>query len=169
MSDLRDRLRSRKLPSVTVSIRLDSTVEADAAQSELEQAKSALYEAIKRDDPNLEPYQDRVTAAEAAYEPFLHHFEVQVIPPSQYEAIIAACPPTDEQREKRYAYNPETFRPALLAACVAGELTEDDWLEMESSGELTPGELNTLFSTAFRLNERAPDVTVGKGLSPTRS
>jgi hypothetical protein len=169
VSDLRDRLRARTLPSVTVSIRLDHSVEADAAEQELEQARLALEFAIKTQNPDDHEVRVRVGRAEEIYDQYLEHFEVKVIPPALYEQIIAACPPTEEQQAKGFMVNPDTFRPALLAACVSGELSESDWLEMESTGELTPGELATLYQTAKQLNERSPDVMVGKGSSPTRS
>jgi hypothetical protein len=74
--------------------------------------------------------------------------------------------PTEQTQGQRW--NPTTFRPAVLAACVVtadGEdpMSADDWEQAAKLGEIGVGEYNALFSAAVNLNLRAPASAVGNG------
>lgn len=162
---LADRLRERGLPSTTVPIRTGRIADT-------QQARAALDEAIRlRDkapgiDPDLEQaVVDARTALDACYE----DVTVKAIEPAAYEALVAAHPPTDEQDEQGFAWNPDSFVPALLAACVDMGLSEDEWLEMCSAGPLALGESAELFEAAVKVNGRSPDLRTGKGFAQTGS
>lgn len=94
--------------------------------------------------------------------------ELRAIPADVWEALVAAHPPTKEQREQGAEWNTATFRPALLALSVVtpdGEepLTEKDWGQLTTSGAMAAGELTLLFNVAVSLNDRSPLASVGKG------
>lgn len=60
--------------------------------------------------------------------------------------------PTVEQRARGMQFNPETFAPALVAACLTDpELSEADAKEIWESGAWSTGELSFLFDTASSL------------------
>ncbi len=89
---------------------------------------------------------------------------VRAIPADDWEALVALHPPTEAQRERGDAWDPATFRSALLAACVLtpeGEepLTEEEWADAAASGWMVVGELNALFNCAYLLNDRTPQVS----------
>lgn len=60
--------------------------------------------------------------------------------------------PTMEQKARGFAFNVNTFAPALVAACsVEPELTEADAKEIWESETWSTGELNHLFDTCSSL------------------
>lgn len=60
--------------------------------------------------------------------------------------------PTVEQRARGMVFNPETFSPALVAACLIDpEMSESEAREIWTSTEWSTGELNFLFETASTL------------------
>ena len=60
--------------------------------------------------------------------------------------------PTTEQKARGLAFNPDTFAPALVAACsIEPELTETDTKEIWTSESWSTGELNYLFDTVSNL------------------
>jgi hypothetical protein len=87
--------------------------------------------------------------------------------PKVWEDLVLAHPPTPEEQEGGAWWHVETFRPAVLEACVVtpeGEdpLTAADWQELATGGHLAAGELVLLFNVAVRLNDRSPLMSVGK-------
>ena len=76
-----------------------------------------------------------------------------------YDKLLAAHPPTKEQKADGGAYDPETFGPALLAASfVEPELTEEQALELWKSDSWSRGEISTLFFSCVELNVIGFDV-----------
>jgi hypothetical protein len=93
---------------------------------------------------------------------------VRTLPPPEWEALVELHPATEEQQSQGMTWNPVTFRPALLEACVVtpeGDepLTADDWAQIVKAGELAAGEYNALCNVAVNLNLRSPASAVGKG------
>lgn len=165
---LRDRLRSRSLPTTTVAIVADRAA-FDAAEREYDDAARALAAEQARGSFDLDAERARVAAAQTALDALQAEvFTLRALPPAEWEALIEAHPPTPEQLERGAQWNPSAFRAALLAASVVvpdGEAapSEQDWLDYAAAGQLSAGELNTLFDAAIALNGRAPQVSTGKG------
>lgn len=165
---LRDRLRARQLPTAEARISADP-VAYRAAEQYLEACTRTLQLVQVRGDVDLAPYRRAVEQAQAALDAQpVEVFTLKCLAPAEWEALVDVHPPTDEQRKQGWSWNVATFRPALLAECVAapeGEkaLTEMDWRQLAEEGQLAAGELDLLFATAVQLNARQPDVSVGKG------
>lgn len=165
----RERLLGRRIPPTPVAIRVDFSAEADAAYAEHEAASRALQMAEFR-GADLDAERARVDAAKAAIEPYLEVLLVAPVAPDLHDDLIGAHPPTDEQRKQGAQWDTDTFMPALLAACIGQELpegermAEKDWAEWASTASASAsGELVTLFQTCVTVNDRSPDVRVGKG------
>lgn len=167
---LRDRLRQRQLPHTTVSLRVDFSPEADLAEQELRNALLELSVA-QANGQDVTEVDTRVVAAQAAVDRCFEQLTVNALPPADMEALVAAHPPTPAQRQQdpSVAWNETTFRPAILAACVQGDLTEDDWAELITKGVFTLGEVKALVNAVMVVNDRSPDVLVGKGSTPNRN
>lgn len=145
---LKDKLAKASRATVTAQLRIGNVTAAQAA----------LTAAQADGDP------DRIKAATAAvgacYEPVV----LTALHPAQMETLLGKHPPTDEQRERtKSVFNLDTFVPALLAASIESDMTEDDWAEYTSTGAMTAGEVADLFSKAWELNYRVPDVDLKKG------
>lgn len=147
---LRDRLRARSRPTATHDLR----VEDDTA------ARNELAAALQDGAP------ERIEAAQTALQTCYETLHLTALPPADMEALIAAHPAPGGSDS---AWNPATFIPALLVACVGGDATEDDWAEWTTKGPLSVGESRDLLNAVLAVNYRTPDLSVGKGSPPTRS
>lgn len=167
----RERLAKRKLPSATVSIRLDPTsTEADEAREELRQAELDLRLAEESPDhTRLSDLREALQTAQARVDAAFEYFVINAIPAHEFEALINDHPPSPDQRKEGMSWNRETFFPALLAACVEGSESARDWADMLKDGTFILGEWTALISTALQLNDRSPDVNLGKGSTSIRS
>ena len=151
---LRDRLAKGTRPRVTYPLRVEDDT---AARSELAAATASGDE-------------ERITLAREAVDACYEQVAIVALPPAEMEELLGQHPPSDSQRKDGAIFDRVTFVPALLAACVESDVTEDDWREYTSTiGPMTPGEVNALFNTAWDLNYRAPDPWVGKGSEQTPS
>lgn len=170
---LRDRLQQRQIPTTTFHLRVAFGDDADEARQRWEDAADALEAAKQRGEQDLVPLREKVAEAKAAADPFYEKLLLKALLPADFEELITQHPPTGEQREQARArggeasWNGDTFVPALLAACVTGEdpeeaLSEQDWAWMLTKGPLTSGEKSLLFNTCLEINDRSPDVHVGK-------
>lgn len=163
----RERLLGRRIPPTRVSIRADFSVESDIALGVVDTARQALLAAQARgDDPA--PFQQRLDEAEAAAEAFYEVLTVSPIPANQYEALVDAHPPSEDLRKQGYQWDPVTFVPALLAACIGQDeddpMTVEDWAKLASEpAAVASGEIAALFQVCIQVNDRSPDVRVGKG------
>lgn len=144
---LKDRLATRKRPSITYQLRIDDDT---VAQSELVAARVA-------DD------EGRIVAAQSAVEACYEQVTITALPPAELEELLQANPPPPAEQGKKL-FNPVTFVPALLAVCVQADppVTEEDWAEFTTTGAMTAGEVAGLFNTAWELNYRIPDPNLGK-------
>lgn len=164
----RDRMLGRRIPPTPVSIRVDFGPESEAAFAEHETALRDLETAESR-GVDYAAAQACVDETKAALEPYQEILQVSPIPPSVYDDLIGENPPTDEQRKQNYSWNPDTFGPALLAACIGQELpdndrmSEKDWIAWASGSGAGHGEYVALVNTCLAVNDRTLNVHVGKG------
>jgi len=75
------------------------------------------------------------------------------------DALQAKHQPTPKQKIDGMSWNPDTFAPALVAACLQDpEVSEQEMKEIWESGEWSAGELGTLFNTASQLCMEGMDI-----------
>lgn len=165
----RDRLLGRRIPPTPVAIRVDFSPEADAAFAAHETAQQERDLAETR-NAGLSEADTRLAETKAALAAYQEILQVSPLPPSLYDELIGEHPPTDEQRAQHYSWNPDTFGPALLAACIGQELpdaermSEKDWIAW-AAGTASAGhaEYVLLVNTCLEVNDRTLNVHVGKG------
>lgn len=76
----------------------------------------------------------------------------QALSPKEFDDLIAAYPPTPKQKTDGMSYNPDTFGPALVAACaLEPKMTVAEVTAIIDSGTWSPGEVNTLTGGAMSL------------------
>lgn len=170
---LRDTLRARGLPHVTVPIRAVSSAQLAAAEIELASASAAFADAEARRTLST-ALRRRVEAAQAAIDDCYTPLIVRALPPAEMEALLAEHPAADEQHG--VPFHRATFVPALLARCVFDDpeatepaMTEPEWAEEFAKGSGSLGELGALFSACWQVNDRSPDPRLPKGSTPTIS
>jgi hypothetical protein len=152
---LKDRLASRKRPSVTHRLRIDDDT---AARGELAAAK-------------LAGDNDRAAVARAAVEACYEEFVIVALPPGprrnpqpddpiDMETLLKQHPAPDG---KKLLFNAATFAPALLAVCVQSEISEEEWADYLTTGVLNTGEAADLFNKAWEINYHIPSADIPKG------
>lgn len=149
---LKDRLTARKRPATTYALRIDDDT---IARSELAAALAAGDEG-------------RVVAAREAVEACHEQVTVTALPPAELEELLEAHPPLPADQAKKM-FNPVTFVPALLAACVDSDIDEQSWAEFTTTGAMTRGEVADLFNTVWDINHRIPSPSLPKESTWTRS
>jgi len=76
-----------------------------------------------------------------------------------YDAIVTEHQPTKEQKKEGNQWNPDTFPPALIAACsVDPRLTVEQATSLWESEDWSQGELMGLFIAAVKLNNEGLDI-----------
>lgn len=152
---LKARLSKRELPTAEFPLRISDDSEA---RGELVAAQYELRLAEGRDDANeAKAAKAKVTKAQKKVDSHYETLILRAIPSVDMERLIELHPPKKDSDD---AWNVETFRPALLAACVEGDMTEQDWAEFLAGCPL--GDKRELFTAALRVNDRSPDPSVGK-------
>jgi hypothetical protein len=164
MASLRARLLARERPRAEFRLRITDPATADRA---LREASTAWRLAVYRDGDDSDAARDakaKADEAQAEVDACYETLQLTALPPADMEALITAHPPTAEQREAgQTPWNTETFRPALLAACVEGDMTEADWADFITKGPVSLGEVAALWAAALGVNDRTPDASVPKG------
>lgn len=160
-----ERLHGRVLPTETVPLPANPD-EYARLDRDLAAATWALEQARDRGSADVAALRAAVDAAQAALhaQPVVE-VTVRALPPAVWEALVDECPPTEDERGRNLEWNVATFRPALLSASVVLADGEEppDWELLAKEGQLTVGELNSLFTVAINLNYRGPARAVGKG------
>lgn len=96
--------------------------------------------------------------------------KVRAIGSREYDDLLAAHPPTAKQKKEDSAtpYNPETFPPALIAACASEPaMTVEQATEIWESEHWSRGELTTLFFGCMEVNAKGLDVPFNESDSGT--
>lgn len=163
----RERLLGRRLPPTEVVIRVEFGADAEAADAEHRDATTTVTN-LRLMGVDASEAEVRVAAAREALLPFCEVLQVHPIAADLFEQLVGDHPPTDEQRARGDQWNVNTFAPALLAACIGQDevdpMTEKDWREWWTTPRAAAaGELGKLFDTCLQVNDRSPDVQVGKG------
>lgn len=159
------KLRARQAPTYTLRICDDD--DAKDAVARAERARRRVS-----DDLDLNPGDTYLTqmaaAADAALRRARERLEAATLmtltfrglPRPDYQALVKAHPPTEEEAEDGAAWNENTFPAALIAAASVDGMSEDDARELMTTW--APAEAFALFRAA-----QAPQETdrtdLGKG------
>lgn len=128
------------------------------------QARAALTEALESGNP------DRIADAKTVVAACYEQITITALPPNEIEDLLKKHRPTPEQEKRGALYNPDTFKPALVAACVLdSDITEDDWAEYMTKGPMSFGESVALFNACWDVNYPPPDPWLPKEWTGTRS
>ncbi|MFO7164906.1 MAG: hypothetical protein DIU75_016375 [Mycolicibacterium hassiacum] len=170
-ADKWDRLRARQRPTTTYRI----VVDPDG----LPAAQQAFAAAVRERDrvkatavgrgraAALRRAEQAVAEAQARLDACYADIVLQALRPADLEALVAAHPPTAEQMEAARkqsrergtdpewpAWNDDTFRPALIAACaVDPQRSAEEWAEFMAEC-LSEGEQTGLWRACLEVNHR---------------
>jgi len=155
------KLRERQLPTRTLEF-FDEEARETRDRTNIENIAAQADEKMTADEKAAA--QAAYDEAQAAYDDSLISLTFKALPRPEYEALISAHPPTDDQERLGEAYNVDTFAPALIAACSLDPMTEADARDLLAS--LNQGESGAMFQTCVQINGTIR-VSVGKGSRPT--
>lgn len=172
----RDHLRSSKKPNiakVTIVLDPDAADRYTEAKDKYDRAKIRMD--VRREDPDLiddfEAAQAWLDEVRSDIEEDVFVFEFKALGRKKYEKLLSDHPATEAQQaeakkeKSSYGFNPETFPPALVFACmVDNELTWEDFMEEVWDGENWAGsETTALYLGAMSANADRKTVDMGNG------
>lgn len=166
-ANLRQRLRDRQRRSVTYPLAVVDTADAEAA---LARARSEYQRAVLthgEGHADVDTARQAVETAEAREAECYEHVVVRALAADEFEALVDAHPATDGETD-RVPWRTATFRPALLAACVDSDMTEDDWAAFFAE-QGSYGDRVGIYNAALEVNTRSPAPSVPKDSTPTSS
>ncbi|MFE7609249.1 hypothetical protein [Streptomyces celluloflavus] len=151
-------------PTKTVELLLDGELVERVERLEHEHA-----EALRTDEESNAPDRAPAIAVEIdalreQAEESRQTFTFQALPHRAYRRLLTEHPPTVEQIAQAKdngleasAFDPDTFAPVLVAAtCTDPTGTPEEWAEMW--GELSDGQVATLFTTSLATQFQVPDL-----------
>lgn len=159
-----ERARQRKRPVLKMTICDDTVIKSalEIARHTLRQLKAAA--ADRPDDATvtvaLTQAEQDLAEAQAAFDAEAYDLRFEALPRTDFEDLKKQHPPTEAQAEDGFAFNIDTFGPALVSAASLDGLTVDDaasfldtWAENEAAA---------LFNTAWSAQQENR-TDVGKG------
>lgn len=98
-------------------------------------------------------------------------FHFRALPPEVYDQMQFQHPPTESQQKLGMAYNPDTYVPAVIAACSVDGITPEQVRDLitpdvDGNTALNQGDLSVMFAKCRQINE-VPRANLGKGSRPT--
>jgi hypothetical protein len=152
-SDLRDALSRKRRPSRTYRMLLTDPQEAQTALEEAQAQARIVFLRQEAGSPDREAAEAEVLAAKRKLEACWHKVVLRGISAQRFTDLVAKHPPTRDGKLDGDQWNPETFQPALIAACAEdSDMTEQEWAAELDSDRWPLGERNALFAEALALN-----------------
>lgn len=163
----RERLRQRQ--AATAVLRVCDDDDLKATRDEAARARRMTHAQLENETTEagreraqkaLDAAEQALTGAEQAVDDATITLTFRGLPRREYEALIKAHPPTEEQAEDGDAWNTETFAPALVAASsVDGMTTEDAEFFL---AEWSAAEARRLYDAAMGV-QQTNRLDLGKG------
>jgi hypothetical protein len=153
------------LDEITPREKLVPIITRGDLSAELEQLEAKLRTMVTEalaDPPERVEVAEQIKSLEAETEKHTRVFRVRSIGPD-YGDLFADHPPTDEQRQAGYDYNPKTFQPAAVAACCVDPAMSAEKAELLRK-RLSQGQWAKLVSAAIEVNV-GPDSVPKSGLA----
>ncbi|WP_229401912.1 hypothetical protein [Micromonospora okii] len=166
MSNIKDRIKSARLPERTVPICLrgDLTAEFEDLERQLEDALRTPATSLEGDGAGS--IAERMEVLRQQMRDDTTAFRVRAMPPPRWRAFCAEHPPrkTDagevDERDRLIGVNVETFYEALIRkSVVEPALDDEDWAALlGDDGVLTDRQFADLADAAWSVNRREVDI-----------
>lgn len=92
-------------------------------------------------------------------EPTEFVIRLQALGGTDYDELLAKHKPTNEQKDKGMIFNPDTFMPALIAACTTTPaMSYSEAAMLYNSEEWSGGEISSWFLACQRVNNGGVDI-----------
>lgn len=166
--DLAALLAAARLPERTVDLCLrgDLQAEWENLQRNLEEAKRVPDMRSLGDPPPGAELEDAIHALEVTMAASVLTLTLRALNRKAFQDLALKHPPRpDDQRDKMYGLNFESFNADLIrACCVDPELDDDQWAHLIEV--ITPGQYRLLGDTCEVLNHSPVDVPFSSNASP---
>lgn len=177
-------ISKKKAVTKTVAIPLDPGLAEELTKAKEERDNLARTAAIRDKDTDAAARLWQAEENVAQIEQQLRdtdsvaYFKLRAIGRAAFDALVNAHPPTSAQRAKakslglggEMAWNPDTFPPALVAACLVDpEMTEDQARLLWEDDSWNAAETQALMDAALEVNGTRSIVELGKDSAKIRS
>lgn len=164
-------LAAARLPERTVDLCLrgDLQAEWEMLQRDLDEAKrvaKASASLAGEESEDVAALAERMQALEATMAESVLTVRLRALNRKAFQDLLLAHPPRkDDQRDKLYGFNVDTFNDALVrASCVDPEFNDDQWDQFTQV--ITSGQHAELSETAGALNHSRVDIPFSSSGSP---
>lgn len=165
--DVKEMIRSAKLPEATVPLclRADLVAEYERTERDLAAAVKAAGDSLAGPGGQARALEERLAALREEMTGSTLTVTLRALPTAKYRALMDEHPPrvVDDQVDRRdrvFGFNIDTFFDALARACVvAPDLDDEDWEALTGEdGKLTDAQYGVLTDTAWKLNRKDVDL-----------
>ena len=157
-------MAGKKAVTKTVDVQIDGEVAGEIAElRRLVRAARDSDRGANKPDTEL-AVQDKLDALIEASKSTVVTFTFTSIGRYEYDELVAAHQPTDDQKKAGSDFNDDTFPPVLVAAaCIDPEMSVEQAEEIFSSQLWNNAELSKMFRGAVDANVQTGDIPLSKG------
>ena len=165
--DVKELIRSAKLPEATVPLclRADLVAEYERTERDLAAAVKAAGDSLAGPGGQARALEERLAALREEMTDSTLTVTLRALPSPRYRALMDEHPPRlvgdkVDRRDAVFGFNIDTFFTALTRACVvAPDLDDEDWEALTGDdGKLTDAQVGTLTDAAWKLNRKDVDL-----------
>lgn len=174
--DVKDLIRSARLPERTVAVCLRADLVDEYERVEREHAAGPVYDSLAAGGRHTRDLEDRLAELRQVMAEHTLTVTLRALTHPAFRALVDEHPPRQtpdggvDDRDAGMGVNRNSFPAALVRACaVAPVLDAEDW-QVLLEERLTDAQFDALFEAAWTLNRRGVDVPFSSaGSPPTRT
>lgn len=165
--DVKELIRSAKLPEKTVPLclRADLVAEYERTERELGTALAEVGDSLAGKGEHARALEGRLAKLREEMTGSTLTLTLRALPSARYQALVDEHPPRVvddkmDRRDQKFGFNVDAFFPALAKACtVDPQLDAEDWgALLGDDGKLTDAQVDNLSTIAWQLNRKDIDL-----------
>ena len=155
--------KKKKAVTKTVAIQVDGEVANSIAALRALLTAARDSDRISNDTDKAPAIQKQIDKMVETSQDTLVVFTFKSVGRFEYDKLVAAHPPTKEQKADGAEFNADTFPPALLsAACSDPEISLEEATEMFDDPDWNNAELRALFFGALEVNTETGEIPLSR-------
>ena len=155
--------KKKKAVMKTVAIQVDGEVANSIAALRALLTAARDSDRISNDTDKAPAIQKQIDKMVETSQDTLVVFTFKSVGRFEYDKLVAAHPPTKEQKADGAEFNADTFPPALLsAACSDPEISLEEATEMFDDPDWNNAELRALFFGALEVNTETGEIPLSR-------
>jgi len=158
-------LRKKRQHTQSVEVLVDPEIAAEIKNLERQEIIEMRKDQKENRNPLAPGIRKKIEELEKESEEYVVTFVFKDIGRKRFEDLWRSCPPTDEQKELGYQWNPDEFSPLIMAeTCIKAGSSDGLTLEQAQSlyDEWSTAEAEMLAMTAINANMGVSSIPLSK-------